>query len=204
MSLKEITMSAPVKLNFKMYQGSTFREVFRWESITKVYVPITNISNTAPVVITTETNHNIPAGWRARVTGAGGIKELNSSDDQYYLVTDVTDNTVILNEINATKYGTYTTGGTLEYNKPVNLLGYSARMQLRPKINSEEILDTYTTENGRLVIDVEDNTISIEVPATITESYNFNTAVYSLELLLGVEVVPFINGTITLVKEVTR
>jgi hypothetical protein len=42
-------MTAPTKANLKIYQGSTFREVFRWESYTKVYVPITGISKTAPV-----------------------------------------------------------------------------------------------------------------------------------------------------------
>ena len=29
-------MTSPVKLNFKVYQGSTFKEVLRWESSTKV------------------------------------------------------------------------------------------------------------------------------------------------------------------------
>lgn len=197
-------MSAPVKLNFKVYQGSTFREIFRWESSTKVYVPITSISNTAPAVITTGQNHNAPAGWRARVVGVGGMKEINCTDDKYYLITETTATTITLNEVNATKYTPYTSGGTLEYNKPVPLTGYSARMQLRPKVNSTEIIDTLTTENGKLELDVVNSTITIEIPASVTEDYNFNIAFYSLELVTGQEVVPFINGTITLVKEVTR
>lgn len=197
-------MSAPIKLNFKIYQGSTFREIFRWESSTKVYVPITNISNTAPVVITTGSEHNVPVGWRIRTTGVAGMKEINCTDDQYYLVTEATDTTLTLNAVNATKYNTYTSGGTLEYNLPVDLTGYSARMQLRPKINSTEIIDTLTTENGKLELDIVNSTITIEVPASVTEDYNFNVAFYSLELVSGQEVVPFINGTVTLVKEVTR
>lgn len=197
-------MSAPIKLNFKIYQGSTFREIFRWESSTKVYVPITNISNTAPVVITTGEEHNIPDGWRARVTGVAGMKEINCIEDQYYLVTSTTDTTVTINDINATKYSNYTSGGTLEFNMPVPLDGYSARMQLRAKVNSDDIIDSLTTENGKLIIDTELSTITIEIPASITEDYNFNVAFYSLELVSGLEVVPFINGTITLVKEVTR
>lgn len=197
-------MSAPIKLNFKIYQGSTFREVFRWESSTKVYVPITNISNTAPVVITTGQDHNLPVGWRARVTGVAGMKEINCAEDQYYLVTDTTSTTLTINELNATKYNAYTSGGTLEYNMPVNLSGYSARMQLRSKVSSEDVIDTLTTENGKLELDTELSTITIEIPASVTEDYNFNVAFYSLELVSGQEVVPFINGTVTLVKEVTR
>lgn len=197
-------MSAPIKLNFKIYQGSTFREMFRWESSTKVYVPITNISNTAPVVITTGFN-NIPVGWRARVTGVAGMKEINCTDDQYYLVTDASSTTVTINDINATKFNTYTSGGTLEYNEPVDLNVYnSARMQIRPKIDSDIVLDTLTTENGKIIIDPEYSTISIEIPASITQNYNFTVGFYSLELVAGEEVVPFINGTVTLVKEVTR
>lgn len=197
-------MSAPIKLNFKIYQGSTFREIFRWESSTKVYVPITNISNTAPVVITTGEDHEIPAGWRARVTGVAGMKEINCTEDQYYLVTEADTTTVTINELNATKFNTYTSGGTLEYNMPVPLQGYSARMQLRAKVSSEDVIDTLTTENGKLEIDTTLSTITIEIPASVTEDYNFNIAFYSLELVSGQEVVPFINGTITLVKEVTR
>ena len=60
-------MTAPVKTNFKIYQGSTFTEVLRWESYTKVYKTITNITKTAPVVITA-IGHGMPVGWRAKVS----------------------------------------------------------------------------------------------------------------------------------------
>lgn len=196
-------MSAPVKLNFKIYQGSTFREVFRWESSTKVYKPIQAITNSAPVVITAE-NHEIPQGWRVRVVGAGGMKEINCADDQHYLVTETTTNTVTLNEVNSLKYTPYTTGGVLEYNHPVPLSGYSARMQIRPKINSDTIIDSLTTENGKLILDQENSVITIQIPSYVTQNYDFNVAFYSLELVSGIEVVPFINGTVTLVKEITR
>lgn len=196
-------MSAPIKLNFKLYQGSTFREVFRWESSTKVYKPIQAITNSAPVVITAE-NHAVPLGWRVKVVGAGGMKEINSSEDQYYLVTAKTDNTVTLNEVNSLKYNAYTNGGVLEYNQPVPLQGYVARMQLRPKVNSDTIFDSLTTENGKLILDQENSVVTIQIPSYVTQDYDFNTAVYSLELVSGIEVIPFINGTITLVKEVTR
>ena len=81
----------PAKINYKIYQGSTFQETFRWESETKVYVPIQSITKAAPCVITTTTPHNLPVGWRFRVAGAGGMKEINSvGDDAYYLSTAYT------------------------------------------------------------------------------------------------------------------
>ena len=91
-------MAAPAKINFKLYQGSTFNEVLRWESSTKVYKPITSITQAAPVVVTA-TAHGVPTGWRIKITNAGGMKEINSSET-YHIATKLTDNTLELNAIN--------------------------------------------------------------------------------------------------------
>lgn len=195
-------MASPVKLNFKIYQGSTFREILRWESSSKVYVPITAISKSAPVVVTAP-SHNCPLGWRAKVVGAGGMKEINTPDN-YYLVTDKTTDTVIFNQVNSLQYTAYTSGGVLEYNQPVPLAGYTARMQIRAKIDSPDVLLELTTENGGISIDTVLNTITIVAQPSLTTQLNFSQAVYSLELVQGIEVVPFASGNILLVREVTR
>jgi hypothetical protein len=195
-------MAAPVKLNFKIYQGSTFREVLRWESSTKTYVPITNITKTAPVVVTA-TAHGAPLGWRARVTGVGGMKEINDSEN-YRVITATTTNTVTFNAINATGYTAYTSGGILEYNTPVDLAGYTARMQIRSQLTSTSTLLELTTANGGVVLDNSAKTITILITASQTTALTFSTAVYSLELVAGTEVVPFCGGTVTLIPEVTR
>lgn len=194
-------MAAPVKLNFKIYQGATFREVLRWESSTKVYVPISGISKSAPAVVTAPA-HGAPLGWRAKVVGAGGTKEINTQD--YYLITSKTEDTVTFNQVNSLGYAAYTSGGVLEYNQPVQLLEYSARMQIRTKLDSPEVLLELTTENGGISINQELCTITIFVSAAQTELLNFVQSVYSLELVRGTEVIPFSTGNIQLVKEVTR
>lgn len=195
-------MAAPVKLNYKIYQGSTFREIYRWETSTKVYIPITGISKTAPVVVTAP-NHGMPVGWRAKIGGVLGMKEINTGDN-YLVSTETSQNTVTFNQINATNYNTYTSGGVLEYNQPVDLGGYTARMQIRQKVDSPDIILNLTTENGGIEIDNSYKTITIQMTATQTQALTFQTAVYSLELVKGSEVVPFSGGTLTLVKEVTR
>lgn len=195
-------MASPVKLNFKIYQGSTFREVLRWESSTKEYAPITGISKSAPVVVTAPL-HGCPVGWRARVVGAGGMKEINTPDS-YYLVTETTQDTVEFNQVNSLQYTPYTSGGVLEYNKPVPLAGYTARMQIREKIDSPTVLLELTTENGGISIDQDLFTINLVATADQTQLLNFSQAVYSLELVRGNEVTPFSSGNILLVKEVTR
>lgn len=103
-------MSAPVKLNFKIYQGSTWREVLRWESSTKVYAPVSTISKSAPVVVTAE-NHNCPLGWRAKVVGANGMKEIGPATENYSLVTQTTLDSVTFNAVNSLGYTAYTSGG---------------------------------------------------------------------------------------------
>lgn len=195
-------MAAPVKINFKIYQGATFREAFRWESSTKSYTPITNITKTAPVVVTAA-NHGLPLGWRAKISGVTGMKEINTGDN-YLTATDVTTNTVSFNQINATTYSTYQSGGILEYNTPVPLQGYTARMQIRSKIDSPTVILELTTGNSGIEIDTQLSTITIIMTAEQTAALNFQTAVYSLELVKDSDVISFCTGTMTLIKEVTR
>lgn len=196
----------PAKINYKIYQGGTFQETFRWESETKVYVPISAIAKSAPCVITTSTPHDLPVGWRFRVAGAGGMKEMNSvGEDAYYLSTlTPTTTTVEINQVNSLGYTAYTSGGVIEFNQPVPLTGFQARMQIRETVDSTIVLHEATTQNSQIVLDQVNKTIQITLLGNITQNFNFATAVYSLELYNGDNVIPFIYGNITLVQEVTR
>ena len=197
----------PAKINYKVYQGSTFQEVFRWESETKVYQQIVNISKSAPCVITTQDVSQLPVGWRFRVVGAGGMKELNTSGDNFYIATAVNnlENTIEVNQVNSLGYTTYTSGGVVEFGAPVDLANYSARMQIRESVDSDTVIHSATTENGEIVLDNTFKTITITIPATATTGFDFSTAVYSVELYTpSGKVVPFLAGNLTLVPEVTR
>lgn len=200
-------MASPAKLNYKVYQGSTFQEIFRWESETKVYLPIAAISKSAPCVITTTTTPNLPVGWRFRVVGAGGMKEINSPTDAWYLATDINTNigSIEINSVNSIGYSNYTGGGVIEFNMPVPISQYSARMQIRETVDSSTIIHTATTENGGIVIDTVLNTITVSIPAVATAEFNFTNAVYSLELYTTAgTVIPFLIGNLTLLPEITR
>lgn len=194
-------MAQPTKINFKVYQGSTFQETLRWESSTKVYVPITNITKTAPMVVNAVA-HGVPAGWRVKITGSLGMKEVNSED--YRIATSVTTDNITFNAVNALGYTTYTGSGVLEYNQPVDLAGFTARMQIRAKLEDAAVIHEMTTENAGIVINNTTKTIGLSISAATTATFNFQTAVYSLELVNGAVVTPFAGGNLTLVKEVTR
>lgn len=196
----------PAKISYKIYQGSTFQETLRWESETKQYAPISNITNAAPCVITTSTAHGVPINWRVRVTGVNGMKDINTiSEDSYYLVTSKTSNTLTLNQVNSAAYGAYTSGGIIEYNMPIPITGYSAQMQIRETLESTTVLHEMTTANNGIVIDPINYTISLNISAAVTGTFDFDAAVYSCELTDNQgNVIPFLTGSISLVKEVTR
>lgn len=194
-------MVAPVKVNLKVYQGSTFSETFRWESATKVYKPITAIYQQAPMVVVAEA-HGVPAGWRVKLTNISGMKEANTTD--YIIATTTNTDTLTFNDINAIAYTAYTSGGIVEYNQPNDLTGYTARMHIREKVSSTTTILELTTENSLISINNTNKTISINIPATTTETFTFKSAVYSMELINGVVVTPFIYGSLVLDTEITR
>jgi hypothetical protein len=196
----------PAKISYKIYQGSTFQETLRWESETKQYAPISGITQAAPCVITTSATHTIPLNWRVRVSGVSGMKDINTiADTDYYLVTGKTGTTVTLNQVNSAGYGAYTSGGILSWNMPVPLTGYSAQMQIRETLESPTVIAELTTANGGIVIDSVNYTITMNLSAALTSTFDFDVAVYSMELTDNQNnVFQFLNGSISLVKEVTR
>lgn len=196
-------MTTPAKINFKVYQGSTFSEVLRWESPTKVYKTISSIAQSAPLVVTS-TAHGVPPNWRVKFTNILGMTELNSTE-VYQTATDTTTDTITINSINSLNYKAYVSGGIVEYNQPINLAGFTGRMQLRADIDSTIILAELTTLNGGILIDNVLKTITLNIPASTTADFTFTTAVYDLELISsGGQVTPFCGGILSLYKEVTR
>ena len=196
-------MSTPAKINFKLYQGSTFNETLRWESSVKSYKPITAITKSAPVVVTSVA-HGIPVEWRVRFTNITGMTELNNSET-YYSVTSTTTNTLTINDINSLGFKDYVSGGVIEFNTPIDLTGFTARMQIRAKIDDDVIIKELTTSSGDIAVNNTTKTITLTIPAYVTAAFTFSTAVYSLEMISsGGQVTTLCNGTITLVKEVTR
>jgi len=88
----------------------------------------------------------------------------------------------------------------------VNLTGCTARMQIRKAVNDTTVLDTLTTENGRLVIHEPSNgKFKIVIPATVSTAYSFSSAVYDLEIIFTEGTVTrVIEGCLTAAPEVTR
>jgi hypothetical protein len=98
---------------------------------------------------------------------------------------------------------------------PINLSGYSGKMQLRPTVASDTV---YLTLSSSLNADgtglnfsgsdgvtpVTSGAIAIYISAPTSSTLTFDTAVYDLELTSGTVVTRLLEGQIKLSKEVTR
>ena len=126
-------------------QGRTFLQTVNWETTPIVYKPITAITQGAPVSITA-TGHGVPNGWRVAIVSVGGMVQLNSPVDSagqpkvYHQATVVDPNTIQLNDVNSAGFAQYTTGGYVQYNTPVNLTGYTARMSIKDMVAPPNLL----------------------------------------------------------------
>jgi hypothetical protein len=89
---------------------------------------------------------------------------------------------------------------------PVDLTGYTARMQIRQTINDPTTEAELTTENGRIELGGVDGTITLMIPADVTEDFAWNDpAVYDLELISGTgKVTRVLKGNVELDEEVTK
>ena len=88
---------------------------------------------------------------------------------------------------------------------PVNLEGYTARMQIRKTIRSSEVIVEATTENGFITLGGAAGTIEISIPADVTKTFDFKRGVYDLELeSAGGFVTRLLQGCVYVSAEVTR
>lgn len=187
-------------------QGKTFVRTLRWESAPIEYEPITAIAATAPVSLTVP-GHGVPDGWRIAIVSVKGMTEINASQPpkakDYQQATVVSTDTIEINKINASGFAAYTSGGFVQYNSPVSLDGYTARMAIKDKMRGNEYY-RLTTENGDITIDVTGYKIELSISAEVTAGFEFLSGVYDLEMVSPDGVVSqLIYGEVTVAPEVT-
>lgn len=169
-----------------LQQGKTQPLVLRCETVPIVYKTISAIQQTAPVRMTV-TSHGIIDGWRAAVTNVKGMTEINSEannlkDKDYHAVTVVDANTVEINDINAAGFKAYTSGGILQFNTPMDLAGYDARLEIRNKKNGDTVLYTMTVTNKLIAIDNTLKTVTLYFDAVPLSDLTWKKGYYELEL----------------------
>lgn len=114
-------------------------------------------------------------------------------------------------------------GSTLDFeiqykdsnNVPIDLTGYSGRMQIRSNIDSPTPIITlsssldadgtglnFSGSNG--ITPPTSGSIGIYISAASSSAFTFTTAVYDLEIVSGSRVTRILEGGVSLSREVTR
>ena len=200
-------------------QGKTFSLVTRWENGDLVVrKPITAISLASGAPRLTVDTTGLTNGWRTYVTRCKGMLPINAQNvpprtDDFRKATVVNATTVELNEIdpvddNGKEWPAYTEGGFLNWNAPVDLTGYTARMKIKDKVGGTVLASTDALDTPKNVITITiDNTaktITMAIPATATDDFTWKTGVYDLEMVsAGGAVTAILSGKVAVTKEVT-
>lgn len=194
-----------LKKSLTIEQGKTFSLVLRWETEPIVYVPITAIAQSAPVRITAPA-HGLSQGWRAAAVGGRGMNELMArpnevTDRDYHPATVLSTDEIEFNDVNAAGFRAYVSGGHLQYNTPVDLTGYEGRMSIKDKPGGTELM-ALTTDNGRLLIDAAQKTITILISAVDTAAVTWLRGMHELEMESPTGVVTkLMEGAVSVVRE---
>jgi hypothetical protein len=193
------------KLPLKVFQGKTFSRVIRWETEPFVYKAITGITQAAPVRLTV-VGHGIPDGWRAAVVSVRGMRQINAENDppeetDFHRATVVDEDTVELNDVNASEFSAYTSGGYLQFYTPKDLTGCIVRLTIRNRAGGAALLEL-TSPTG-IEVDAASKTITVTIDADVTAAFDFTSGVYEIEAEDGDGIVTGLYyGNVTVSKEV--
>jgi len=80
--------------------------------------------------------------------------------------------------------------------------GSTARMQVRPSVESATVIIELTTENSGITL--VDNSLTLAITAGDTAALPVGTYKYDLEIQTGAEVIRLIQGSFRVSPEVTR
>ena len=196
-------------MDIAIKQGSTFQLTLKYGQPQFAVKAITGITKSGQAVVTAA-SHGLTVDWPVWVVGVAGMDQINHTSAelrdacQAYYAYYVDGNSLRL-DVDTTRFGTYTSGGEVLYHPPVNLTGFTARMQIRETVESTTVLHSLTTENGGITLGGAAGTIALTISATDTAAFTFDTAVYDLEVVSGGGVVTEVaSGAVLTNDEVTR
>lgn len=87
---------------------------------------------------------------------------------------------------------------------PIDITGYSARMQIRKTYDDAPIISLTSNVGGGIVLGGVSGTIDITIGASVTDDITILRGKYDLELELAGVVTRLIQGTVDISREVTK
>ena len=184
--------------------GATFSNKFHWYAGGKFMAPIEEIIVGYPTIIKV-TAHGLPtiSDTPVILSGIDGAKILNSVElgieEAAWLDVDHFEMPV------STVKDCWEVGsGELTYFKPTDITGYTARMQIKERWQSDIVILELTTENGGIILTVEDAGIQLTIVPAATEALKFKKGVYDVKMISpGTEVTRVFEGSVLVHRETT-
>jgi hypothetical protein len=187
-------------------QGATFRRTFNWYGGGELSKAIEGVTEGYPTILQI-TGHGLPSisttpVFIRAVKGAIGLNTGSKSAIATYI--DANSFSVNLSTANQT----WVSGtGFITYYVPTNLTGYTARMHIRSTKGAVTTIHEMTSVAGDISLTAADGGIHLLITAADTAAFDFDNAVYDLELINTAgngDVVRVAEGVVKLHKEVTR
>jgi hypothetical protein len=198
-------------------QGKTYQQVFHWEEKPIVRKPITGISFASGAPNIQVVGHGLVSGWGCAVKGVKGPTQLNAVNNplrktDYHEATVLDSDNIELNDVdpfdeNGKIWPSWVSGGFLQYNTPVNLVGYTARMSLKDKVGGTELFrfdSVAGPTTGLITLDNVAKTITLSATDAQTAALVARRDVDDLEMVSALGKVTAIStGVVTVSTEVT-
>src|SRR5574337_914853 len=140
------------------------------------------------------------------ITNVKGTRALNTDDyrDACPRWATVVDVDTLAIDLDTGSAQAYQSGGVLTYYPPVDLSGYTARMQVRASVAATDVLLELTTDNGGITLG-SDGTVTLQASAITTAALAWTRGMYDLELMDSAGVVTRLAaGSVAVSREVTR
>ena len=146
------------------------------------------------------------------------MKQINAenyppSDTDFRPATVIDANTIEFNGVtpcddSGKEWPAYTSGGFIQYNTPVDLTDFVARMEIKDKVGGTLLASADVADAALNILDITiDNTkktITLTISAANTAALTWKKGIYDLEMQSATGVVTaLITGTVSVTKEVT-
>jgi hypothetical protein len=164
-----------------------------------------NVIYTQPASITNVTGNGTTVTYTAANSfSAGQIVTIDQVMPYIYNLQSV-----VIASANASQFtvtngatGTYISGGLAT--APINITGYTAKMQMRSYPDNPTSVLTLTTENGGITITGATGNIALHATASQTGAINQGPYDYDIEIYQGASVTRVVQGQVEVSAQVTR
>lgn len=195
------------KYNLKIKQGTTYSKAASELGGGKVCKLIENLAPGCPTLITI-TGHGLPVGAElpVYVSHVQGATRANTKNNSTVVATYVDANSFFIDADTVAQDYT-TTSGLVTYYAPSDLTNYTARMHIREEVDSPTTIWEGSTGTGEITINASLGKVTFTIPASVTATFDFDSAVYDLEIVddsVEPVVTRILEGTVELCDEVTR